>query len=249
MERERTYNERLFKSYRETHGDDSINLNTDNKEFDLYYDCYYKKYFDRYDKGARILEIGCNAGYMLETFERHGYNNILGIDLSPDDIEYAKNRIGGGKVFCIDAFDFLNTSIEKFDIIYTKAVMEHIAKDKIFEFLELINGSLAEEGIALIEVPNMDWIWAAHERYMDFTHEAGFTRESLRQIMRNFFEDVSIEYTCDTKRFRGIRTFFARKIIGPLLYWSEPCMSQEAIWARGVMGVGKKHSSEKKVNE
>ena len=215
------------------------------KEFELYYKCYYKKYFERYGKNANILEIGCNAGYMLEVFENHGYSNIIGIDLSPDDVEYARKRVGGGKVLCIDAFDFLCAHVNKFDIIYTKAVMEHIAKDKVFDFLNLINNSLKEEGIALIEVPNMDWVWASHERYMDFTHEAGFTKESLRQIMRNFFDDVSIEYTGNSKRFYGIRTFLARIITGPLLYWSEPCIPRESFWARGVMGIGRKHISGK----
>ena len=71
--------------------------------------------------------------------------------------------------------------------------MEHIEKNRILEFLELVNNSLIEGGIALIEVPNMDWIWASHERYMDFTHEVGFTKESLRQIMRNFFDDYRFE--------------------------------------------------------
>lgn len=147
----------------------------------------------------------------------------------------------GGKCFLIDAFEYLSTNTKKFDIIYSRAMMEHIEKNRILEFLELVNNSLIEGGIALIEVPNMDWIWASHERYMDFTHEVGFTKESLRQIMRNFFDDVNIEYTNDSKRFHKVRILLARLIVGSLLYSAEPCIPKEAFWARCILGVGKKH--------
>jgi len=38
----------------------------------------------------------------------------------------------------------------------------------------------------------MDWIMAQHERYMDLTHEIGFTRESFGELLRLYFNEVSI---------------------------------------------------------
>lgn len=148
--------------------------------------------------------------------------------------------IRGGKAFCVDAFEYLNKNVNSFEVIYCRAVMEHIAKDRVFDFLNLVNNSLTKGGIALIEVPNMDWIWASHERYMDFTHEIGFTKESLRQVMRNFFDNVNIEYTDNSKRFHGIKTFLARMIVGPLLYWTEPYVPQIALFSKCIMGIGQK---------
>ena len=236
------YSSKLFENYRETHGDNSINLQVAFKHFGLYYDCYYKKHIEKYDKEARILEIGCNAGYMLEVMESRGYSNIVGIDLSPEDVEFAKQRLRANcEVICIDAFEYLSQNINKFDIIYTRAVMEHIAKEKIFDFLKLVNNALTQDGVALIEVPNMDWIWASHERYMDFTHEIGFTKQSLRQVMRNFFDNVSVEYTDNSKRFHGIKTFMARIIVGPLLYEPEPYVPKEAFFSKYILVIVKKH--------
>jgi hypothetical protein len=37
----------------------------------------------------------------------------------------------------------------------------------------------------------MDWLMSNHERYMDFTHEVGYTRESFGDVFRLYFKDVS----------------------------------------------------------
>ncbi len=46
----------------------------------------------------------------------------------------------------------------------------------------------------MIDVPNMDWIWASHVRYMDFTHECGFTEESLIEVLKPQFQNIQISY-------------------------------------------------------
>ena len=51
---------------------------------------------------------------------------------------------------------------------------------------------LCRRGVAIIQVPNMDWILSNHERYMDFTHEIGYTRESLADIFRLYFMKVDV---------------------------------------------------------
>ena len=51
---------------------------------------------------------------------------------------------------------------------------------------------------------------AQHERYMDFTHEVGFTRESLAQVMRNVFRDVQIrkaQAVGESRRVEFVRPF------------------------------------------
>ena len=70
--------------------------------------------------------------------------------------------------------------------------MEHIQKDKQEEFVKEIYNSLNIGGTAIIQVPNMDWMMSNHERYMDFTHEVGYTRESLADIFRLYFAEVEV---------------------------------------------------------
>lgn len=42
--------------------------------------------------GARILDVGCGSGWLCEYFARFGYN-VTGIDISPDLIEMARERL------------------------------------------------------------------------------------------------------------------------------------------------------------
>lgn len=42
--------------------------------------------------GARILDVGCGSGWLSEYFARFGYN-VTGIDISPDLIELARERL------------------------------------------------------------------------------------------------------------------------------------------------------------
>lgn len=43
--------------------------------------------------GARLLDVGCGSGWLCEYFARLGYD-VTGIDISPDLIEMARERVG-----------------------------------------------------------------------------------------------------------------------------------------------------------
>lgn len=184
----------LFRSYSKTHAGYLDSNNQIKLEWFLKYaENNYLKHIRLYGKDSvHILEIGCNKGYLLAALESHGYKNLYGIDLSPEDVETAKKLAPPASITYADAFDYLDSNVEKFDVIILKAVLEHIPKDKVLPLLEKIKDSLRPGGSVIIDVPNMDWIFAQHERYMDFTHEVGFTKESLSQVMRNVFSSVSV---------------------------------------------------------
>ena len=44
------------------------------------------------NKSANILVVSCGPGYFVNMLEKHGYQNVLGIDSFPDKIEYAKRK-------------------------------------------------------------------------------------------------------------------------------------------------------------
>lgn len=168
---------------------------------------------------ASILEIGCNKGFMAKAVgEFLPDSNIFGIDMSPNDIRYAQDTCpapvdGSIQFSCIDFFEFVKTAGE-YDVIICKDVMEHIAKDRQWEFVQTIYDTLKDNGIALIQVPNMDWIFSNHERYMDFTHEIGYTRESLYDIFRVVFGKGNIEVLPASYIFK---TTFKQKVVYGLM--------------------------------
>lgn len=188
------YHNRLFKNYSKSHLA-HIDSNEQAKMdwFIQYAQANYRGFLEPLDKQkVDLLEIGCSRGYLLSILCSWGFTNLDGIDLSLDDVEHAQQLVPQAHFFCEDAFVYLDRSTKQYDVIIFKAVLEHVAKANTLPFLTKVNQCLKPGGIVIVDVPNMDWLFAQHERYMDFTHEVGFTQESLGQILRNIFSDVEL---------------------------------------------------------
>lgn len=188
------YREKLFRSYSSTH---LTRLDREDhwmqKKLSQHTRMNYLKLIEPYDRNtAQVLEIGCSKGFVLSALHAIGFKNLSGTDLSPEDVQSAQKRVPEARIVCEDAQPYLDQRENTFDVILLKAVLEHVPKTRTLSFLEAVHRSLKPGGIAIVDVPNMDWLFAQHERYMDFTHETGFTRESLAQVMGNVFDDVRV---------------------------------------------------------
>ncbi len=226
-EKNKNYQDILFESYHKTHTkfldkSDQAKL----EWFDIHFERVYKSFFQKVSQNTKILELGCNKGYLLHALNKRNYNNLYGVDLSPEDLEIAKKIVPSANLCYEDAFTYLKNNKNSFDIIILKALIEHISKEKILLFLELINNALTKDGMVLIDVYNADWLFASHERYLDFTHEIGFTKESLRQVMLLYFDNVKVTPTQSTFGKMGIKFkvvhYLAGKILFTLLKWADP---------------------------
>ena len=189
------YRSKLFASYNATH---VSHLDADDESKLAFFREYTRVNYlphlgNRDENSAEILEIACNKGYLLAALHSFGFKKLFGVDLSPLDVEKAKQIVPSAEISYADAFAYLDANVGKFDVIILKAVLEHIQKDQVIPLLDKIRSSLKPAGVVIIDVPNMDWLLAQHERYMDFTHEVGFTRESLAQVMRQAFTSVHIQ--------------------------------------------------------
>ncbi len=212
--------------------------------FNKYFNRFYKKTFQKFSsKDINILEVGCNRGYLLKVIKNHGYDNLVGIDLSGEDLELAKKMNLNCELLKSDAFEYLSNNKSKFDIIIIKAVLEHIPKDKVEDLIKLMHESLKSGGQLIIDVPNMDWFFATHERYMDFTHEVGFTKESLDQVVRLYFSNYEI-FTADNimvdNVFYNIRKKMARKFIETIFRWADSEGMSNPVWNRSLISVCEK---------
>ena len=134
------------------------------------------------DKGALCLDVACGAGEMLYMLKTFGYRNITGIDVSPEQVQTAQ-RIWPN-VLEIDAKRYLDNHPGEFDLITAFDIVEHFAKDELFEFLDGLFRALRPGGVAIFQTPNAESPWGMKVRYGDLTHEIGFDPLSLAHVLK-----------------------------------------------------------------
>ncbi len=185
-----------------------------------YYEANYGGPLEHFGADAEIVELGPGHGGLLAWLRGRGYSNVTGVDVSKSEVDFANARLGADTVVAADAEEFLSTRPGCYDVVVAKAVLEHIPRDGLLPLLRTIGTALRPDGLLLLDVPNMDWIAATHERYMDLTHEIGFTQESLESLLRLAFDEVDIrgsQLVSPTRSQRLLRPLAVR-LLRRLLY-------------------------------
>ena len=78
-------------------------------------------------------------------------------------------------------------------MVIANDIIEHLKKDEVLEFLDLISKALKPSGRVLIATVNAQSLFGGRAVFVDFTHEQGFTPGSLSQVMRICnFKDVKV---------------------------------------------------------
>lgn len=144
------------------------------------------------NKEAAILDVGCGLGHFLQFCRNEGYAGTQGIDLSDEHVAFC--RAQGLNVEKADAVEFLGTGRRRFDAIVMNDVIEHVPKERVFTFLEAVFAALSPGGSVVLKTVNMaNPIMGAHSRYLDFTHETGWTQESMQQVLEHAgFTDIQV---------------------------------------------------------
>lgn len=150
------------------------------KENSKYYDRTYN-YLIPQDPSLKILDIGCGGGHFLHYLLRRGFRNITGIDLAPGLVKFVKDNIHPN-VFHAEALSFLKKKKQSYDLLVANDFIEHLPKDLILEFLSRCQHALKKNGRLIIKTPNMANLFAGRHRYVDFTHEVGFTEHSISEV-------------------------------------------------------------------
>jgi 2-polyprenyl-3-methyl-5-hydroxy-6-metoxy-1,4-benzoquinol methylase len=152
------------------------------------YNSFYKFYKHNYlkhvpeNKNANILVISCGPGYFVETLNKHGYNNVTGIDSFAEKVEHAKNR--GLNCLSANAHEYLEGSEKGFDLIFCEQELNHMTKDEILAFLELCWNKLNKGGTLIAHGLNgANPITGPEALAQNFDHYNTFTEYTIKQIM------------------------------------------------------------------
>lgn len=190
----KNYRERIYQSYIESQFGEAHSIEDMKSEYKLH-DRYFKKNYQQFlpaNRESAILDAGCGLGHFLHYAKEAGYKNVIGIDVSKQLAEFCKTN--GLNAFATDLFSFLEDKKNSYDVIIFNDVIEHLTKDEIVNLLDLMNAALKDGGCLLVKTPNMtNPFTAAGGRYIDFTHEIGFTEGSMLEILKvTRFENIKI---------------------------------------------------------
>jgi ubiquinone/menaquinone biosynthesis C-methylase UbiE len=100
-------------------------------------------------KDARILEVGCGAGHVLDRFR--GWSRT-GIDLSPTMLDRARRRLGDDVELMRGSADSLPFAAGTFDVVLCTEVLEHTT-DPAAVVTELLRVA-GPNGRVIVSVPN-----------------------------------------------------------------------------------------------
>lgn len=179
------YRQTLYQNYYSNHAG-----TTDKDKQQAHFD-QQKRYFVREfrnhvpaSKKLRVLDIGCGSGSLLAALLELGFTDVHGVDLSDEQVKMAAH-FGVPNVVQGDAKSFLDQQSEGFDLIFAVDLIEHLGKDELIEFLQLVQTKLNSGGQVIFRTPNMDAPLASAFAFADFTHEVFLNKSSANQIMKS----------------------------------------------------------------
>lgn len=106
--------------------------------------------------GHKVLDLGCGIGITTEFIHSLGVEKVIGVDLSPKLIEYAKSTVANVQFIAHDITTLeLN---EQYDVISLCDVMEHVPRDRYPDLFRVIRKHLKEEGIVFITIPDPEYL-------------------------------------------------------------------------------------------
>ena len=123
------------------------------------------------------------------TVLQNKYKNVYGIDISEEQIEYAKNKLGLTNIELVEPMQFLEKKIDSYDVILLLDVLEHLELNYSMQLLKRIYDSLKKKGVLILQVPNGLTPISVH--YGDITHQRAHTTTSIEQcLMMSGFADI-----------------------------------------------------------
>jgi 2-polyprenyl-3-methyl-5-hydroxy-6-metoxy-1,4-benzoquinol methylase len=130
---------------------------------------------------ARILDVACGGGKLLQFYLDAGYTNIYGVDVSPEQVALARQVTRN--VAQANVLHYLREHPASFDLISGLDIVEHFRKDEVLEFLDLCFAALKPGGKLVLQTPNAESPWMTSVRYGDFSHELGHSPNALSRLL------------------------------------------------------------------
>jgi 2-polyprenyl-3-methyl-5-hydroxy-6-metoxy-1,4-benzoquinol methylase len=170
------------------------------------------------EKNVLIIDVACGYGAYLKALADLKYTNACGIDISHEQIAYAREKLGLENALEGDGLAFIKQHLGTADVILLIDILEHLTNDEVLEWLQSCRTALKPGGVLLIQVPNaMTPIQVLF--HGDFTHQRAYSSRSLSQALRIAGFQNFCQYSVfdSPRRPVGAVRWLIWKILNPLL--------------------------------
>lgn len=103
------------------------------------------------DGASAHLDVGCYAGSFLDKLRNRNIARLVGVDVSKDALEKARQQFDGLELIGLDKDTSLPFADQTFDSITILDVIEHVYEQN--ELLDEINRVLKDGGVVIVTVP------------------------------------------------------------------------------------------------
>lgn len=140
---------------------------------------------------ARVLEVGCGEGYGASLLAKSALE-VTAVDLFPRNVTAATQRYGAPnlKFLQMNATE-LAFEDDRFDLVVSFQVIEHIPREKLSWYASEIRRVLAPGGVFLVSTLNLKKAMKSGARYEKSPHhDKEFTPEEFSDFLRSVFPKV-----------------------------------------------------------
>lgn len=143
---------------------------------------YHKFFVDNINPGDAVLDIGCGNGALSFDIAKKA-KKVTGIDLSKENIKFAKENFYKENIEYIHGDAIKNLPAERFDAVILSNILEHI-KNRT-DFLSKIK-ELAPKILIRVPMINRDWTTLYKKELglgwkLDKTHFIEYTLKSFQE--------------------------------------------------------------------
>lgn len=152
--------------------------------------------------GKDVLDAACGVGYgsaLLATSAAH----VMGVDLSPEAIDYARSRYGGPNVdFRVGDLLALDLPDASFDVVCSFETIEHLPDRDAY--LRHVTRVLRDGGMYFVSTPRAE---RTNESPGNPYHCVEFDRHDFEALLRRYFDQVELygQRRLETRRHRLLR--------------------------------------------
>ncbi|MBP9818327.1 class I SAM-dependent methyltransferase [Candidatus Shapirobacteria bacterium] len=146
----------------------------------------------KYCPNKTVLDYGCGTGHGTEYLSRFTTKQTIGYDISQSTINYASTFFAKPNLSFV-----IVLPPQKFDLIISFQVVEHIKKADLDKYFQNITSHLNPNGVFILATPNKNITSYKLKTPVFAYHTMEYSPATLHSLLSTFFKKVTINGQID----------------------------------------------------